>query len=89
MSCTLYFIRHGQSLGNMKKTFLGHTDLDLSDLGYRQAECTAKYLNSISIDTVYSSDLLRAYNTCNEFLKLSGKTAVKDQKLREIYAGDW
>lgn len=89
MSCTLYFIRHGQSLGNMKKTFLGHTDLDLSDLGYRQAECTAKYLNNISIDTVYSSDLLRAYNTCNEFLKLSGKTAVKDQKLREIYAGDW
>ena len=89
MSCTLYFIRHGQSLGNMKKTFLGHTDLDLSDLGYRQAECTAKYLNNISIDTVYSSDLLRAYNTCNEYLKLSGKTAVKDQKLREIYAGDW
>lgn len=89
MSCTLYLIRHGQSLGNMKKTFLGHTDLDLSDLGYRQAECTAKYLNNISIDTVYSSDLLRAYNTCNEFLKLSGKTAVKDQKLREIYAGDW
>lgn len=89
MGCTLYFIRHGQSLGNKTKTFLGHTDLDLSELGYRQAECTAKYLNNIDIDAVFSSDLLRALNTCNEYLKISGKTAVKDQKLREIFAGDW
>lgn len=89
MSCILYFIRHGQSLGNKTHTFLGHTDLDLSELGYRQAECTAKYLNNIDIDSVYSSDLLRAYSTCNEYLKLSGKTAVKNKDLREIFAGDW
>lgn len=89
MSCTLYFIRHGQSLGNRSQTFLGHTDLDLSDLGYRQAECTAKYLNNIDIDAVFSSDLSRAYNTCNEYLKLSGKTAIKDKNLREVFAGDW
>ncbi len=89
MSCTLYFIRHGQSVGNLTHTFLGHTDLDLTELGFRQAECTAKYLNNIDIDAVYSSDLLRAYHTCCEYLKLSGKTAVKTEQLREIYAGDW
>ncbi|MBO5747149.1 MAG: histidine phosphatase family protein [Clostridia bacterium] len=89
MSCTLYLIRHGQSLGNVAKAFLGHTDLDLSELGYRQAECTAKFLIQRKIDTVYSSDLLRAYNTCSEYLKLSNKTAIKDQNLREIFAGSW
>ncbi len=89
MSCILYFIRHGQSLGNKTKTFLGHTDLDLSELGYRQAECTAKFLNNIDIDVVYSSDLLRAYSTCKEYLKLNSKTAVKTQALREIFAGNW
>ncbi len=89
MSCTLYFIRHGQSLGNVAKTFLGHTDLDLSELGYRQAKCTANFLLQKKIDTVYSSDLLRSYNTCSEYLKLVNKSATKSQKLREIFAGDW
>ena len=89
MSCTLYFIRHGQSIGNLKKTFLGHTDLDLSELGYAQAAKTAQYLNSVQIDTVYSSDLLRAYNTCGEYTKLTGKAVEKKTELREIFAGDW
>lgn len=89
MSCTIYFIRHGQSEGNLKRVFLGHTDLDLTPLGYEQAARTAEFLLTKQIDTVYSSDLKRAYNTCNEYLKVSGKTAVKDRRLREIYAGKW
>ena len=82
----MYFIRHGQSLGNQLGVFLGHTDLDLSELGYRQAACTAQYLKDIKIDKVYSSDLLRAENTlklpakrlkkppnCARYLSVSGK----------------
>lgn len=89
MSCTLYFIRHGQSIGNLNGIFLGHTDLDLSPLGYTQAKMTAEFLKNIHIDKVYSSDLLRAYNTCSEYLKLTGMTAEKRTQLREIFAGDW
>ncbi len=89
LSCTLYFIRHGQSLGNLSGTFLGHTDLDLSPLGYMQAKRTAEHLADIHIDKVYSSDLLRAYNTCGEYLKTCGMKPIVSQKLREIYAGDW
>lgn len=89
MSCKLYFIRHGQSLGNLESKFLGHTDRDLSPLGYQQAAKTAEYLKSIHIDKVYSSDLLRAYNTCCEYLKIADKTAIKLIELREIFAGDW
>ncbi len=85
----MYFIRHGQSLGNQLGVFLGHTDLDLSELGYRQAACTAQYLKDIKIDKVYSSDLLRAYNTCGEYLKVTGKEAEKTTELREIFVGQW
>ena len=89
MGCTLYFIRHGQSIGNLNKTFLGHTDLDLSELGYAQAAKTAEYLNDLHIDKVYSSDLLRAFNTCGEYIKLTGQSVEKMTELREIFAGDW
>ena len=89
MSCKIMFVRHGQSLGNVNHTFLGHTDLDLSELGYKQAETTAKFLSKGTVDKVYSSDLLRAYNTCRAFLELSGLDAQKNENLREIFAGDW
>lgn len=36
MKTTLYLIRHGQSLGNVQRRFLGHTDWDLTELGYRR-----------------------------------------------------
>ena len=89
MSCKLIFIRHGQSLGNVSHTFLGHTNLDLSELGFEQAKATAKYLANKDIDAVYSSDLLRAYHTCKEYLNITNHEAVKLQNLREIFAGDW
>ena len=38
----IIFIRHGESLGNAKRMMLGHTDLDLSLLGYIQAKTTAE-----------------------------------------------
>lgn len=89
MSCKIIFIRHGQSLGNLNDMFLGHTDLDLSPLGYSQAKCTANYLKDIHIDKVYSSDLIRAYNTCRAYLEVSNKTAERTERLREIFVGLW
>ena len=85
----LILIRHGQSLGNLFENFLGHTDLDLSELGYKQAEITAEYLKNEQIDAVYSSDLIRAYNTVLPIAKQRGLDVIKDDGLREIYAGVW
>ena len=33
----IYIIRHGESIGNLHRICLGHTDLDLTDLGLMQA----------------------------------------------------
>lgn len=74
----------------MNKIFLGHTDLDLSPLGYSQAEKTAEYISeNFKPDIIYSSDLLRAYNTALAVSKKTGASVTKAPELREIYAGDW
>ena len=59
----LYMIRHGQSEGNLKNLFLGHTDMDLTELGHLQAEMAAEYLATVPVDVIYASDLKRAFHT--------------------------
>ena len=85
----LIIIRHGESLGNAKLSFLGHTDWDLSETGYKQAERTADFLDNVKIDVVYSSDLQRAYNTGLPVAKRRNLEIIKTKELREIYAGKW
>ncbi len=89
MKTVFYIIRHGESLGNFHKMFLGHTDMDLTDRGYTQAEMTSEALCDIHFDAIYSSDLIRAYNTAIPNAKRRGMEIVKDRGFREIYAGRW
>jgi len=86
---TLYFIRHGQSLGNLHRRFLGHTNLDLSELGYKQAEKTAEFFKDIHIDAIYSSDLCRAFNTVKPLADMKNLTVIPRTRLREINSGKW
>lgn len=85
----IILIRHGQSLGNLTRTFLGHTDLDLSDLGYKQANATAEHLKNDKIDAIYSSDLKRALNTAIPNAKIRNIDVKTSKNLREVYAGEW
>ncbi len=89
MSCSLLFVRHGQSMGNFSRSFLGHTDLDLSELGFQQAEAVGKFLSQFKIDKIFSSDLKRAYQTALPFANMKNLSIIKSEALREIYAGEW
>ena len=53
----IYFIRHGESQANAQNVFIGHTDLDLTEKGHKQAQKTAEFLKDVSVDKIYSSDL--------------------------------
>ena len=87
---TVVLIRHGQSVANLNKVFAGHFDADLSDLGHEQAKRTAcAVLKRFEIHKIYSSDLLRAYNTALPISRLSGIPVIPDKSLREIFAGEW
>ena len=89
MSSQIYLIRHGQSLGNLDGRFLGHTDLDLTETGYKQAECTAAFFNDIHIDAVYASDRMRAFNTAKAIADKKGLSVIPDKNFRELFAGKW
>ncbi len=86
---TLYLVRHGESLGNAKRIFLGHTDWDLSPRGKEQAAAFAKGTAALSIDAFYSSDLMRAMNTVKAAAEMRHLPLNTRKDLREIYAGVW
>ena len=86
----IIIVRHGQSEANAKCAFAGHTDFELSALGVKQANATAKYVvENYSIDKIYTSDLSRAYGTALPISKMSGLTLITASELREIFAGKW
>ena len=92
MQTLIYMIRHGESVGNQKRNFLGHTDLPITEKGEAQALSAARYLSSIgfSPDVVYASPLRRAHKTTLLALSLCDAPApICHDGLREIYAGDW
>lgn len=89
MVTTIYFIRHGESLGNIQRRFLGHSDWDLTELGRRQAACTAEAFRDIPVDVIVSSDLLRAYHTAQPIAELKQLEIHREPGFREIFAGQW
>ncbi|MBE6788819.1 MAG: histidine phosphatase family protein [Ruminococcaceae bacterium] len=89
MSTEIYIIRHGESLGNKDKIFLGQLDRDLTSLGHEQARLAAEFFKDKRVDAVYSSSLLRAVNTAKAVADLKGLEVIKSDSLREINAGDW
>ena len=62
---TIYLIRHGESEANERNAFLGHCDLNITEVGYKQACAVAEFLEREAgcPDVIYSSDLSRAFNT--------------------------
>lgn len=84
-----YLLRHGQSEGNAREVILGHTDLGLTELGFKQAECAAQGLADVKFDRIYSSDLKRAMSTAEPNARLRGLEVIPDSRLRELYLGDW
>ena len=83
-------IRHGFSMANAEDRFAGHSDFPLSDIGHEQARRAAVWLHEHEkIDKIYASDLLRAWHTALPTAERFGLSVIPDQRLREIYAGEW
>ena len=89
MKTTLYMLRHGFSVSNDLKYFTGNLDVPLTETGRRQAEKAAEYFKNIKIDRIYASDLCRAYETVLPVGEALSLPVIKDEGLREIFAGEW
>ena len=89
METRILILRHGQSVANIEKTWSGRRDVELSELGIKQAEFAAKMLKNEKIDKVFSSTLKRAYRTALPFAKDRGLDVVTIPDFVEWDGGKW
>lgn len=73
MSLEIYIARHGQNEDNVNGILNGHRDLPLTDLGRDQAKelGTAIKDAGLRFDVVYSSPLVRAFETAKIVAKIA------------------
>lgn len=89
MKTRLIFIRHGFSEFNKEGLFTGQVDVALTEIGRKQAERAAEYVENIPIDCIYSSPLSRAYETGLAVARRKKLDIVTNDGLSEIDGGDW
>ncbi|QPC81561.1 histidine phosphatase family protein [Phototrophicus methaneseepsis] len=80
-------VRHGETDYNVQARIQGHLNVALNDHGREQAQALATYLADAPIGAIYSSDLVRAYETAEPLAKLKGLPIHADERLREINLG--
>jgi len=56
---------HGETVWNVEKVYRGRTDVNLDEVGIKQAELVGKYLSNWELEAIYSSPLKRALDTAN------------------------
>jgi probable phosphoglycerate mutase len=86
---TILLARHGETDWNSERRWQGHADRPLNDVGREQARALAETLAGRAVDVVYSSDLVRAYETALIVADRLGRSVEVDAGLREVDVGDW
>ena len=73
MKKTLYLMRHGQTLFNLRRKVQGWCDSPLTELGINQAKIAGQYFkdNNIIFDHAYSSTSERACDTLEQVTDMS------------------
>ena len=62
-------VRHGQTEYNLKHFTQGQSNIPLNDEGRNQAVLAGKSLKNQNFDVIYSSDLLRAFETTEKIIQ--------------------
>ncbi len=76
-------VRHGETAWNVDTRIQGQLDIPLNDRGRWQAQRLAAALADEGVSALYSSDLLRAYQTAQAIGEACGLPVVTDAALRE------
>ncbi len=89
MGVKLFLIRHGQTRWNVEGRYQGDQDIELNQVGIKQAKLAAKYLSGVEFANIYSSPLKRTLFTAETIKgRRDLKIKVRDD-LREMNFGKW
>jgi 2,3-bisphosphoglycerate-dependent phosphoglycerate mutase len=89
----LVLVRHGQSEWNLKNLFTGWRDVDLTEVGIKEARAAGKKLKAqgLHFDIGFTSALIRAQRSLDLVLEEMGQSSIpviKNQALNERDYGD-
>jgi broad specificity phosphatase PhoE len=85
----LILARHGETVWNVEKIYRGRTDVNLDEMGIKQAELLGKYLSSWAIEAIYSSPLKRALDTANIIARYQKVGVHIAEGLIDFDYGEW
>ena len=83
----IYIVRHGETVWNAQKLLQGSTDIELNENGRALAGETGENLESVHFDKIYSSPLIRAYETACLIRGHRNIPIIRDERLRELCFG--
>ena len=83
----IHLIRHAMTEYNIQKKYIGFTDEPIIQEKLQDYAALRSILKKETIETVYSSDLIRCQQTASYLFE--ERTINLDRRLREISFGDW
>lgn len=86
--CTIFYVRHGETLSHAEHRYAGSTDVGLTEHGVQQGHDLAEWAKNAKLDKIYTSDLSRATITAQPSVEATGITPEVDPRLREVHFGD-
>ncbi len=84
----IYIIRHGETDWNREQRFQGQTDIPLNQTGKDQAQSIVSLMARLKIESVFSSNLSRAFETAQIATADLNLHIQKDARLRETNIGE-
>lgn len=85
----IIFIRPGETDWNKQERWQGWVATPLNAHGREQAEALARFLRTIGMSALYTSDLRRAVQTAEILSRMGEFEIILDERLRERSIGDW
>ena len=83
----IYIVRHGETIWNADKRLQGSIDIELNENGRELAGETGRRLETTHFDRIYSSPLIRAYETACLIRGHRNIPIIRDDRLRELSFG--
>jgi broad specificity phosphatase PhoE len=84
----LILVRHGETQWNKEKRIVGHTEIELNEVGRSQVMQLARVLSGETVSAIYSSPLRRARQTAEEIARVHHLDIRVEDALKEFDAGD-
>lgn len=85
----IILVRHGETRWNKEGKFQGRMDIELNQIGLKQAEAIADALRDVKIDAIYSSPLKRSFVTAQMIAANHNVEIVGEPSFNEIDHGFW